>query len=181
MKQMAAQLWSEFRPTILFLVRFVGLYFVLNLGYGWYVTFFAPGVDPLTEWVTLQTSDVLQTLGWENEAHNHPRKPTTFLTHNGKGVVAIYEGCNGLNVAIVFVSFLAALGPYKRTLCWFVPIGLAVIHAGNITRIALLFYVSLRLPGYLYFTHKYLFTAFLYALVMALWGLWLWMNRPQRT
>jgi exosortase/archaeosortase family protein len=55
---------------------------------------------------------------------------------------------------------------------WFVPLGLAVIHVANLGRIVLLFLVSLYEPEYLYFTHKYLFTAFIYLFVFLLWILW---------
>jgi len=181
MRELAQQFWSEFRPTIFFLARFLGLYLALNLLYGWFITHYAPQPDPVTQWVTHQTSFLLEVLGWENVAENHPTKPTTFISYQGHGVVSIYEGCNGLNVAIVFVSFVFAFGPLGKALCWFLPLGFLVIHLGNLARIGLLFFVSLRMPAYLYFTHKYLFTAFLYALVMLLWGAWLWMHRPKAT
>lgn len=179
MKEGVRQCWTEFRPTIFFLARFVGLYLALNLLYGVYVTAFAPRADPATAWVTHQTSLVLQVFGWENQTYNHPGKPTVFISYEGQGVVSIYEGCNGLNVAIVFVSFLVAFGPHRKALAWFVPLGFLLIHLVNLARIALLFYVSLRMPEFLYVTHKYLFTAVLYLVVMALWGAWLWMHRPR--
>jgi exosortase family protein XrtF len=84
----------------------------------------------------------------------------------------VYEGCNGLNVMIIFVAFLVAFGPIGRTLAWFIPLGLFIIHLVNLARIGLLFWVSLYMPKYMYFTHKYFFTAILYVVVFVLWIWW---------
>jgi exosortase family protein XrtF len=163
---------KEFKPTILFLLKFFGIYLVGNLLYGWYITAWHPAPDPLTTWVTEQSAVVLQVFGYDALAHEHHARPTTYLSIGEQGIVSVYEGCNGLNVAIVFLAFLLAFGPYKKTLAWFIPLGLLVIHASNLLRIVLLFMVSLHMPDFLYFTHKYLFTAFIYLFVFLLWIWW---------
>jgi exosortase/archaeosortase family protein len=43
----------------------------------------------------------------------------------------------------------------------------------NLLRISLLFFVSRFLPDAMYFVHKYLFTAFLYAVIFGLWLIWI--------
>jgi exosortase family protein XrtF len=173
MKSAIKNTFTEFRPTILFLVKFFGLYLVGNLLYGAYVTDWYPRPDAMTTWVTHQSADVLNyVFGWEVEAYEHDTKPTTYIATASKAIVSVYEGCNGLNVLVVFLSFLLAFGPYKKTLLWFIPLGMIVIHVSNISRIVLLALVSERLPGFLYFTHKYLFTAFIYLFVFLLWIWW---------
>jgi exosortase family protein XrtF len=163
---------TEFRPTIFFLLKFFGLYLVGNLVYGAYVTDWAPRPDAMTTWVTQQSADVLNLFGWEVEAYEHESKPNTFIATEIKPIISVYEGCNGLNVVVVFLAFLLAFGPYKKTMLWFIPLGLVVIHVSNIARIVLLAMVSEYLPGFLYFTHKYLFTAFIYLFVFLLWIWW---------
>jgi exosortase family protein XrtF len=163
---------NEFRPTILFLVKFVGIYFLGNLAYGLWITHYHPRPDPMTSWVTEQSAQVLNITGWEVNAYNHPSKPTTNISSADRGIVAVYEGCNGINVMIVFLAFLLAFGPYTKKLLWFVPLGLLVIHVSNLLRIILLAVVVVHLPDYLYFTHKYLFTAFIYLFVFLLWIWW---------
>jgi exosortase family protein XrtF len=163
---------KEFKPTIFFLLKFFGLYIVGNLLYGWYVTSWYPQPDPVTRWVTSQSAMVLEGFGYETSVHDYPTKPTTYIEWNGKGIVSVYEGCNGLNVAIVFLAFLVAFGPFNKTLAWFVPLGLLIIHVSNLLRIILLFLVSIHMPNYFYFTHKYLFTAFIYLFVFLLWIGW---------
>ena len=164
---------KEFKPTILFLVKFFGIYLIGNLLYGWYITAYHPDPDPLTRWVTEQTATALHLAGYTDiAAHDHPARPTTYLEWNERAVVAVFEGCNGLNVVIVFLSFLLAFGPYNKRMIWFIPLGLLIIHLSNLLRIGLLFMVSLHMPDFLYFTHKYLFTAFIYLFVFLLWIWW---------
>jgi len=163
---------KEFKPTILFLVKFLGIYLVGNLIYGAWITHWHPLPDPMTRWVTEQSTEVLRIVGWDASAQDQLNKPTTFINHSGKAVVAVYEGCNGLNVMIVFLAFIIAFGPYIKTMSWFIPLGLAIIHISNLARITLLFNVSMKFPSFLYFTHKYLFTAFIYLFVLLLWMVW---------
>jgi exosortase family protein XrtF len=171
---------KEFKPTILFITKFVSLYFVLNLGYGFYVKSYGNKPDAATVWVTNQTSKIVSWAGWETQTRDIPKKPTTSIVYQGKGIVSVYEGCNGINVAIIFLSFLIAFGPLNRSLAWFLPIGLIAIHLANLGRIIGLFFVVIYMPGAVYFSHKYLFTAVIYAVVFALWLVWLRINYWKR-
>jgi exosortase family protein XrtF len=163
---------KEFRPTIMFLVKFLGIYLVGNLLYGFYVTAYSPAPDPLTRNVTVQTATALRLTGHEVEIEDHPVKATVMILDDGKSVVSVFEGCNGLNTAIIFIAFLFAFGPVSRQLIWFIPLGLLVLHVTNLLRIGGLFLIASYLPDFLYFTHKYLFTAVIYAVVFALWVWW---------
>ncbi len=163
---------KEFKPTILFLVKFMAIYLVGNLIYGWWITDWYPQPDPMTTWVTEQSAMVLNVFGYETTVHDYPDKPTTYLAWDAKGVVSVYEGCNGLNVVIVFLAFLFAFGPFNKQMFWFAPLGLLVIHIANLARVVLLFLVTIHMPDVLYFTHKYLFTAFIYLFVFLLWIAW---------
>jgi exosortase family protein XrtF len=163
---------KEFAPTILFLVKFLVIYLIGNFVYGLYATAYEPAPDPATHWVTDQTASVLTTFGWLTVAESRTDKATTELSHDGKRVLAVYEGCNGLNVMVIFAAFLVAFGPIKKELLWFIPVGLLIIHLMNLARITLLFLVSIYMKHYLYFTHKYFFTAILYVVVFILWVWW---------
>jgi exosortase family protein XrtF len=162
----------EFKPTILFLVKFAGFYLVCNLLYGVVITAYYPKPDPATRVVTSQTSSVLSACGWDVGTIDNERKPTTSIVYGGKRILAVYEGCNGINTMIIFLAFMVALGPYTRAMAWFIPLGLVAIHLTNLARIGLLFYVSQYQPEFMYFTHKYLFTAILYFVVFLLWVWW---------
>ena len=163
---------QEFKPTIFFLVKFIGIYVVVNLLYGFYVTAYEPKPDPITSVVSYHTAIALKGCGWSTITEDNNTKPTTNLIFNGKSILAIYEGCNGVNVMIIFVAFLIAFGPISKAMWWFIPVGIGIIHGMNLARIALLFWVSLYLPDFMYFTHKYFFTAILYVVVFILWIWW---------
>jgi exosortase family protein XrtF len=163
---------KEFKPTIFFLLKFIGIFVVANLLYGLYVTAYAPKPDPITSWVSYHTAFALQGCGWSAATQDSKTKPTTQLIFEKRSIVSIYEGCNGVNIMIIFVAFLIAFGPISRTLWWFIPLGLVILHGMNLARIALLFWVSLYKPDFMYFTHKYFFTAILYVVVFLLWIWW---------
>jgi exosortase family protein XrtF len=163
---------AEFKPTIFFLLKFLGLYLVTNLAYGYYITSFESKPDPVTRVVAQQTAFVLATTGEQAVALDSPTKPTTSIVSEGRGIIAVYEGCNGINTMIIFIAFVIAFGPLLRTTFWFILIGMLVIHLVNLARVALLFVVSKYLHQYLYFTHKYFFTAILYFVVLILWFVW---------
>lgn len=169
---MSAFRLTEFKPTILFLVKFIGIYLAGNLIYGTYITAFEPHPDPATRTVTQQSGLVLESLGWPNDVMDSQRKATTSMHYRSKPVLDVYEGCNGLNVMVVFLSFVAAFGAIKKDVLWFMPIGILIIHIANIGRIVLLFLVGLYFPEKMYFAHKYFFTAFIYVVVLALWIWW---------
>lgn len=169
---MASVSLKEFKPTIFFLAKFVGLYIVLNLLYGFYITAYHPQPDPITRLASENSAFVLRLFGTDVTALDSPSKPTTSLVCDGKSIVSVYEGCNGINVIIVFLAFIIAFGPFNKKMVWFIPLGFLCIHLINLGRISLLFWVSVKLPHYMYFTHKYLFTAIIYVAVLMLWIWW---------
>jgi len=164
--------WKEFSPTIYFLLKFVGFYLIGNLLYGLFVTTFEPKPDPMTKWVTNQTAWVITVSGWPAETVHHSARPTTSILYQNQAIVSVYEGCNGINVMIVFLAFVFAFGPIGKTLSWFAPVALLIIHISNLLRIIFLFWVTLYLPNFLYLMHKYFFTAFIYAIVFIIWIIW---------
>jgi len=82
---------KEFKPTIFFLLKFLGLYFLGNLVYGWFVTSCYPDADPITRWVTVQTTDMLNILGWPCKAVDIKSKATVAILHNSEAVVSVYR------------------------------------------------------------------------------------------
>lgn len=170
---MIRKMLTDFKPALLFLGKFVGMYIVANVLYALLITAYEPGCDPITYFVTSQTSFLLNMMGWDTEILRHILKPTTGVILNGKEIISVYEGCNGINVIIVFLSFLFAFGPYSKKIAWFSLVGIIVIHIVNLARIVILFFVALKFPRYLYITHKYFFTGIIYVIVFALWVLWI--------
>jgi exosortase family protein XrtF len=164
--------FQEFKPTIYFLGKFIALYLIGNLLYGLYVTDFSPKPDPVTRSVTVQTGFILTQCGWPMNVRDHESKPNAVLLYNSEPALNVYEGCNGINTIIIFVAFLVAFGPASKSLLWFLPLGVFIIHLMNLLRITLLFFVAEYRPDFMYFIHKYVFTGVLYAAIFLLWILW---------
>lgn len=164
---------NEFKPSIFFLLRFLGVYFIGNLLYGFYVESFEDRPDALTQLATYQTATCLRSFGLDVTARDNTQGPTVFLETDRDIVLSVYEGCNGLNVMIVFVAFMVAFGGPVKKMLWFIPAGLIVIHIFNLGRISLLYFVAQRYEEYFYLFHKYFFTAIIYVVVFLLWALWI--------
>ncbi len=81
---------------------------------------------------------------------------------------------------IVFAAFLAAFGGSMKKLGWFLPLGIVLIHLSNLARIILLYVVAVGYQHYFYYVHKYVFTAAIYAMVFALWIVWVKINGERK-
>lgn len=164
---------KEFTPSLIFVGKFIGLYLVLNFLYGVLITSYESSPDPFTNQVSNQTALVLNALHWPVTIKDSPTRPTTQIIYEKRAVLSVYEGCNGINTAIIFCAFLFAFGPYRKELAWFLPLGILIIHLSNLLRIILLFFVARFSPQYMYFIHKYFFTASLYVVIFVLWFWWI--------
>jgi exosortase family protein XrtF len=172
-------MWKEFKPAFRFLFIFLGLYLAGNIVYGLWIESYDDLPDPATWEVTRETSNVLNQLGYHTTAAKNTQGPTAFLSDDVKIILTTYEGCNGINVMIVFVAFLAAFGGSLKKLSWFLPAGMVLIHVSNLGRIVLLYFVAVGYHHYFYYVHKYVFTAAIYVIVFVLWILWVKINGKQ--
>ena len=163
---------KEFMPTILFLAKFLAVYLLINVSYGYWVKQHGQKADPATRFVTEQCAAILSIANASMGTSLAEGKPNVLIKKADKSVLAVYEGCNGINVMAVFIAFVLAFGKPQKAWLWFVPIGLLAIHLTNLARIVGLFYVSEYIPNYMYFTHKYLFTAVIYVVVLLMWYYW---------
>ncbi len=163
---------KEFKPALMFLGKFLALYFIANILYGVFVESYGKKSDPITTVVTHQTSAFLNMIGFDTSYKDHPTKATVIFMDNGIPVIHVFEGCNGVNVMIVFVAFLFAFGGPAKAMSVFLPAGILVIHVFNILRVSLLFHLAQEDSEQFYYFHKYFFTATLYLVVFGLWVLW---------
>lgn len=172
---------KEFGPALMFLAKFLAIYFAGNVVYGIFIESYQESPDPITIETTRQTSWLLNELGQNTGVIYQPESPLVTLQNEEIGVVNVYEGCNGINVMIIFVAFLFAYGGPKRFFVWFVPTGLALIHLINLARIALLYFTAVHKSDHFYYYHKYFFTAILYMVVFCLWALWVFKFQKKET
>lgn len=166
------ELYSTYKPAILFLARFLGIYVLGNILYGLWIVSYDQVADPITQIVTTNSAWILKALGYEASIVLNTHAPSVALQMDGATVVNVYEGCNAINVSILFVAFLFAYkGSLKRTLT-FGFVGLLFIYWFNLFRVAGLFLIAKYWPDQLYLMHKFVFTGVLYAFVFLLWFIW---------
>jgi exosortase family protein XrtF len=161
------------KAIILFIVKFIGLYLLLNTAYGFWYESYHPQADPLTYVVTRQTAWIISMLEPGITAEQYGDAPEIAVRQAGKTVIDVFEGCNGLNVMIVFLSFIIAFSRSWRGTTLFSFAGIAAIYVANLGRVVFLFFIAKYYPHSLYFFHKYLFTGGLYLLVFVMWYLWI--------
>jgi exosortase family protein XrtF len=187
-------LWHTFKPTILFLGKFFGLYLLLSVAYGFYIRAYDTAqpaeVDPITRYVAIHCGGFSSWLGYEvtivDDDHlrqeNQPERTYDSLWLNDQYALSVEEGCNGINIMIIFLSFVIAFGGRPVRMLWFIPAGIVFIHLANIGRLFLLSYLNVSWSAEAYhFFHKYGFTAVLYLAILILWYLWVMHLGKRRT
>jgi exosortase family protein XrtF len=165
-------MWGEFKPAIRFVLIFVGFYLAGNLIYGGYISYKGKEPDEITLMVAKQTAWLLRHFGDEVNAIPNPAGPTVFIKSGENTVLNIYEGCNGINVFIVFAAFIIAFRGSVRKTIRFIPLGILILYASNLVRIILLYWTAISYHRYFYYVHKYIFTGVLYVVVFVLWIIW---------
>ncbi len=180
---------QEFKPAIMFLVKFLVSFVSLSLLYSFvYLKPYkaAKYPDPMTRWVTDQSVWSLNLLNFNAHAEIKPKDgdieetakgmfktdESVYILYGEKDTVRVVEGCNGLAVMILFLAFIVAFaGPWQRKV-WFIILGIIIIHLANIFRISLLSYISTQFELSDYKIQKHLFTTFIYLFVFGLWYWW---------
>ncbi|MBI1767923.1 MAG: exosortase family protein XrtF [Bacteroidetes bacterium] len=163
---------KENKKAIRFLLVFAGLYLVLNTVYGFFIQHYYPTSDPFTKAVSLQVSWILSFFDPSVTVYPSGYSEYIAIANDRQNMIYVFEGCNGLNVLIVYISFLVAFKGPQRLLLQFTGMGIVGIHLLNLARVVLLYAVAFYFPEQLYFFHKYLFTGIIYTIVFALWYFW---------
>lgn len=169
---------KEFRPTILFLLKFGVIFSLGSLLYGSYINSFRtldpPKPDNFTISIAEQTNSILRTFGYDSHLWFPEEEPIVMIYIIGfeNDNVSFYEGCNGVNIMILFAAFVFAFGNRYKQMLWFLPTGLLAIHLFNLVRLLSLSIMATVSHSVFHFTHKYAFTGVIYAFVLLLWYLW---------
>ena len=65
--------------------------------------------------VSQNTSAVLSLLGFDSSTEVVDQRTGVWIYQAEQPVISVYEGCNGLNIMVIFVSFLFAFGKLQRS------------------------------------------------------------------
>lgn len=164
-----------YKPFLLFLGKFLLTYLLLTFIYQSYLSQFDMKkfeVDGFTQIVAKQTKNVMLFLDCDAGISPNLNEPGINLFYNQKLMARIIEGCNGLSVIILFISFIIAFsGKIKETILFIIS-GSLIIHILNVCRIALLCYLMFHYPKHEHLLHGVLFPLFIYGVVFILWIIW---------
>lgn len=178
-------MWKDFKPTILFLVKFFAIYGILSFGYGKFISHYDslenPKTDPITSFVSFNCTNTSTIFGYEpliirdDHLNSKSESEQTYdsIWLSGKYAISVEEGCNGINIMILFLAFIIAFGGKLLNTLLFIPFGILFIHASNIGRLMLLALINVKYQGQAFhFFHKFGFTAIIYLSILFLWFLW---------
>lgn len=168
-------LFLQYKPFFVFLIKFLALYVVLTVVYKGYLSQFDDSkleVDGFTKAVAEQTKSVLVFSGKEAKVEPNIAEPCLNLLYQGKFVARIIEGCNALSVMILFAAFVFAFSTKWLKTILYIVIGCFIIHTLNVFRIAFLAMALYDYPEYEHLLHGVFFPLMIYSVVFVLWVLW---------
>lgn len=164
-----------YKPFLIFLGKFLLTYLVLTLGYQAYLDQFDSQkneVDGVTKLVAEHSKDLSLFFNYNAKIEPKLSEPAINFYYNDKIMARIIEGCNGLSVIILFISFVVAFSGKKITTVLFLIGGSVLIYILNVVRIALLCILIYYYPEQEHILHGVLFPLFIYGVVFMLWIIW---------
>jgi len=164
-----------YRPFLLFLGKFLLSYLFLTFVYESYLSQFDVNkfeIDGITQLVAKQTKDVLLFFHYDASINPNRIEPGINFFYNQRFIARIIEGCNGMSVIILFVSFVIAFSGNIKATVLYIMGGSLLIHVLNLIRIALLCIFLYYFPKKESILHGVLFPLFIYGVVFMLWLIW---------
>ena len=146
------------------------LLFTLGLCLCWFILydFWLSGLeDRLTFKVVDASVALLNTLGYNARASDY------MIQINGMDMVFVYHACNGMILMALFSGFIIAFPGRWEMKLLYIPIGILVINLVNVLRVTALAINAHYYSHTVEFNHKYTFTIIVYAVIFALWMLWI--------
>jgi exosortase family protein XrtF len=163
----------QYQPFLLFLAKFFITYIVLTFLYqGFLMSFGEYKIDSITQLVAENTKQVLTLFNADADIIKNNSEPYIRLMYNQHYVARIIEGCNGISVIILFISFVFSFSGKVRPTLLFILGGSLMIYVLNVARIAALCVLMSLFPEYEQLLHGVFFPLFIYGVVFILWVIW---------
>jgi exosortase family protein XrtF len=165
----------QYKPFLLFLLKFGLSYLLLTFFYTLYLNQFDTSkmeLDGITKMVATQTETVMS--WYDSDVHSEPtvREPGVKMFFQGRAVSRIIEGCNAVSVMILFAAFVIAFSGKLKNTILFILSGILIIHVLNILRIASLNIAIFYFKKYEHILHDVFFPLIIYGVVFILWIIW---------
>ncbi len=160
------------KGAIFFLARFGGSYIVFSLLYSLFLAYYKPAPDPITWSIGEHLVAILQFISADT-AFLHLINNQVLVNFQSRDVVSIYEGCNGIIVQALFISFFIGIWQWSKKTLFFIIIGIVAIYSLNMSRLTALVFIAQSNETLFYYYHKYVFTAIMYLSILGMWYYWL--------
>ena len=122
-------------------------------------------VNPYTTFVAHESAMALNLFG------EHARVAGQVLT-SSRFSVTIFNGCNGLEAILIFVSGVVAFpAPWRRKLLG-VLLGFVAIQVFNVIRVVSLFYIGVFEPAWFNVSHVFIWQSLVIVFGVVLWLVW---------
>lgn len=155
-----------------FLVLGFGGYIVWHLAYETYLKPATLLDECITENLIVVSEAVVEALGYEPLAlfqENDGDFRYRVGIRGGQGVL-VGSSCDGVVLFALYAIFILSFPGRWFRKAWYIPAGIAAIHAANILRIISLLMIQLYFgEEALKFNHDYTFTVVVYSIIFALW------------
>jgi exosortase/archaeosortase family protein len=92
------------------------------------------------------------------------------ILHRHQKVLHIADGCNGLELMVLYSGFIFCYPSTKKRKIGYILIGLLMIDFFNIARCSMLGFIKEYYHPYFYISHHFVFKAVVYAVIVILWG-----------
>jgi len=160
---------QTYRPTLIFIGKFVLTYTLMVGLYNWYLSQFHHTTDFLTGLVGKSVDFLYKLFGINSQSLPLDNEPGLKLIIEGEYIARIVEGCTAISVIIMFVAFIISFGNNLKKALLFCLLGGLSIFIFNLFRIVILGYMLYIFPQYQDVAHRIIFPAMIYAYVVLLW------------
>ena len=102
-------MFKDFKPIIIALVRFFGIYIGLIMLYQLYLNAYdTAAADPLTRLIAQQTQFCLNKTGYETQLVDSKNSMEIYFYIRKMWATIMVEGCNAVSVMILYLAFIFA-------------------------------------------------------------------------
>ena len=163
----------QYKPFLLFLGKFFICYLLLTIVYNMYLNSFGHNqMDLITKFVATNTEYILKILDNQSYLIAHKNNLYYQIFYKQIYVARIIEGCNGISVIVLFLSFVFAFSRKWKPTLFFMLMGSLIIYTLNVFRIVLLSVLLFHFPQYEQILHAVVFPLIIYGTVFILWVFW---------
>ena len=162
-----------------FVLRFFLCYLAFTLVYQSYLNHFKNEIDPYTSHITGVIKRAQNFLDFDFHSKQFSIEKEIVFYFDSVARFKITEGCNGLSISIIFISFILSFEGRIRQALWFIPFGIIILYVSNLLRILLISILSVNASHFYRISHDIIFPLILYTVVFLLWWWWIQINKSE--